>query len=721
MSTTWNEKQVFLEAIRLPPTERMEYLRRACPDEGKLARIQTLLKHHAALAEAGSVGELLPDSIGEYRIIGRIGSGGMGVVYLGWDDHLERAVAVKVIADHLAGSELAIGKLRNEAKAVAALDHPAIVRVYRYGEEAGRQYIAMEYIEGPTLAEQWRQDLAGAAGPDSPTRFRSHVKAVAGLLAQVADGLEHAHRRGVIHRDVKPSNILVDREGKAHLTDFGIARMIGPDSPTFTGGLAGSVHYMSPEQAAANSQRVDHRSDIFSLGVVLYEALTGRRPFEGSGVEQVLYAIRAKSPHRARKLNPAIPVDLETICHKALEKDPSHRYQTAAHLSADLGCFLAGRPILARPPRWHRRARLWARAQAKLLTWLLVAALLAGLGAAGSFINHQAGEKYAWVSIRSSSPARAYIREADGSLRLAPRARPLGPAPLSRVKVPSGQARVTLVRDSDGSVCEFNLVLRPGRAAHTAVAAVDSNRYACAAGGERIGVYRGSAEVAPEMVTIGGGVYDFAKAGPVEPVLRGPVELEAFAIDRTEVSNREYKEFVDATGYPPPVVWRALPAFERIADLPVVWLSLEDAEAYARWRGKRLPTLFEWQAAARGIEGRLYPAGLDGPPALRDSAPPYKPELQDIADSYLAHVRPTMTPAPWDDPRGLLHTFSDARELTATVTADGQHVYVAGRGWPDPADLRTLARLETASSTQRGPTSGLRCARSLTSPVKETP
>ncbi|MCC6678692.1 MAG: protein kinase [Phycisphaerales bacterium] len=719
MSTTWNEKQVFLEAIRLPPTERMEFLRRACPDEGKLARIQTLLRHHAALAEAGSVGELLPGSIGEYRIIGRIGSGGMGVVYLGWDDHLERAVAVKVIADHLAGSELAIGKLRNEAKAVAALDHPAIVRVYRYGEEAGRQYIAMEYIEGPTLAEQWRQDPA--AGPDSPTRFRSHAKAVAKLLAQVADGLEHAHRRGVIHRDVKPSNILVDREGKAHLTDFGIARMIGPDSPTFTGGLAGSVHYMSPEQAAANTQRIDHRSDIFSLGVVLYEALTGRRPFDGHGVEQVLYAIRAKSPQRARKLNPAIPVDLETICHKALEKDPGQRYQTAAHMSADLECFLTGRPILARPPRWHRRARMWTRAHATLLTWVLVLALLTGLASAGSFIIHQAGEKYAWVSISSSSPARAYIRGTDESLHPARQARPLGPAPLTRVKLPPGQARLILVRDSDGAMCEFNLVLRPGRGARIAVSAVDSNRYACAPGGERIGVYRATAEVTQDMVIIGGGTYDLAKAGPVEPVLKPPVELEAFAIDRTEVSNREYKEFIDATGYPPPVVWRVLPPFERIADLPVIWLSLEDAEAYARWRGKRLPTLFEWQAAARGAEARLYPPGLDGPPTLKDSAPPYKPELQDIADSYLAHVRPTMTPAPWDDPLGLLHTFSDARELTATVTADGQHVYVAGRGWPDPADLRTLARIETASSTQRGPTSGFRCARSLTPPPKEAP
>lgn len=428
MSDTWNEKQVFLDAIRLPPEDREAFLRAACPDEGKLARLRSLLRHHAALTEAAIDGPL-PESIADYSILGRIGSGGMGVVYLGWDDQLERAVAVKVIAEHLAGSELAMGKLRNEAKAVAALDHPAIVRVYRYGQDGARQYIAMEFIEGPTLAEKWRSGSAPRDWAQSPTRSRAEAREAARLVAQIADALEHAHRRGVVHRDVKPSNILVDREGHAHLTDFGIARIIGPDSPTLTGTLAGSVHYMSPEQAAAHPGRVDHRSDIFSLGVVLYEGLTGRRPFDGHGVEQVLHAIRVKSPPRARRLNPAIPVDLETICHKALEKDPALRYQSAAEFSADLNSFLTGGTIIARPPNRGRRARMWAGSHAKLLTWLLVGVLAAGLGGAGLLLKRAHDSRMAWVSARSSSPARAYLREVDPSLQLASRSRDLGPTP----------------------------------------------------------------------------------------------------------------------------------------------------------------------------------------------------------------------------------------------------------------------------------------------------
>lgn len=361
MSSTWDEKQVFLQAIGLAPAAREEFLRRACPDEVRLARLLDLVRHHAALQEAAAGEERLPESIGDYRIDGWIGSGGMGAVYLGWDSALSRLVAVKVLADHLAGSESAIGRLRTEARAVAALDHPSVVRVYRYGEDRGRQYIAMEYVEGPTLSQRLREDRVSEEAPSLPTP--AQARQAARLLADVVDGLEHAHRRGVIHRDVKPSNILIDREGRAHLTDFGLARLVGAEGPTLTGSATGSVHYMSPEQASAAAAQIDHRSDVFSLGIVLYETLAGRRPFDGHGVAQILHAIRVETPQRIRKLNVHIPVDLETICHKALEKDPSQRYQTAAHLGADLRCFLDGRPILARPPGVYRWVRAWARAR----------------------------------------------------------------------------------------------------------------------------------------------------------------------------------------------------------------------------------------------------------------------------------------------------------------------------------------------------------------------
>jgi serine/threonine protein kinase/formylglycine-generating enzyme required for sulfatase activity len=719
MTEPWNEKRVFLEASELSGPAREEYLQRACPEPAQRMRIEALLRHHDELVTDGEGAELLPAMIGEFSIIGKIGEGGMGVVYLAWEDDLDRAVAIKVIASQLAGSEEAVARLRNEAKAAAALDHPSIVRVYRYGEDKGRHYIAMEFIKGQTLAERIRERWSASA--DAPVDGDAFVREVATWISQVADALDHAHRRStpIVHCDVKPSNIIIDAQGLAHLTDFGIARMLDPEGPTMHGGLSGSVYYMSPEQALSTA-RVDHRSDIFSLGSVLYEALAGRRPFDGDSIERVLFAIRADDPPKLRGVNPSIHVDLETICHKATEKEPERRYQTAAHMAADLRCYLEGRPILATPPSLARRARHQLRRHARLIALSSIAMLAVLVLIAASIIKANRDASLGWLAVRAASPSMVYLRAHDDARHVAP-ARRLGRVPIERLSLEPGQYRVIVVRERDEASVEFNLWLKPGREMAMDVEALDTTQYTFRSVRSLLGAFHVHPEEDDSMVLVEGGLYEFATRPVDDPALRPPVTLEPFLIDKREVSNREYKAFVDATGHRAPILWRAFPDFDAIADLPVMWVSYDDAEAYARWRGKRLPTLFEWHAAVRGREARLYPLASGETTPSEPEVPQFRASLADIAESYAAHVWPVTEPAPWDDPAGLLHTYSNVREMTGTLTSSGGGVFMAGRGWAKPPRLEDLSSVWTATTAERDPMAGFRCARSVVRPGKDKP
>ena len=270
-----------------------------------------------------------PQRIGRYRILSELGRGNMGVVYRAEDEALGRSVAIKTILASMDGEEHAgyLARFRQEAKALGGLNHPAIITVYEFGDEVGFAYLAMELLEGRELRDilaKERLDLAAAVE----------------IAAQIAEGLAFAHSRDVVHRDVKPANIMVLAGNRAKLMDFGIARVRASDVKTQTGLLLGSPKYMSPEQVLGRP--VDGRSDVFSLGVVLHEMLAGVPPFGGADVHQLMYQVCQGRPSAPSALNPAVTRTLDLIVARALEKEPEARYQDAASMAADLRASLAG-------------------------------------------------------------------------------------------------------------------------------------------------------------------------------------------------------------------------------------------------------------------------------------------------------------------------------------------------------------------------------------------
>jgi len=287
--------------------------------------------------------------LGDYELQAELGRGGMGVVFRARQKSLNRLVAVKLIlAGRLASAE-DIARFHAEAEAAAVLDHPGILPIYEVGVCEGQHYFSMAYVEGENLATRIER------GPLAPAD-------AAECLRQLADAVEYAHVRGIIHRDLKPGNILVDQQGRFRITDFGLARrwQAGEDQSSLKD-VCGTVSYMPPEQAEGQSRLIGPASDIYALGATLYCLLTGRPPFQSANPIDTLLQVVQQLPVPPRQLNPAIPVDLETICLKCLEKDPTRRYASALALGEDVQRFLQDQPILARPPGRWEQLRRWSR------------------------------------------------------------------------------------------------------------------------------------------------------------------------------------------------------------------------------------------------------------------------------------------------------------------------------------------------------------------------
>jgi len=296
--------------------------------------------------------------IGHYEIIQEIGRGGMGVVYSARDPELQRNVAIKILPGRYEAGR-SRERFKREARASARLSHPGIVRVIAIGEEADYLYFVMELVEGGTL-----QELIDTAR-EAPSFEARYFHECAQMISLVADALHYAHEHGVIHRDVKPSNILIDEEGRPHLSDFGLAKDLGEITLSVTGELAGTPRYMSPEQVMAKRSGLDHRTDVFSLGLILYELITRQLPFEGETLQELFSSVAFAEVVPPRQLVSRIPRDLEMICLKAIERRPAQRYQSAGEFADDLRRFLDVRPVRARPIRFgilgrlRRRLRRW--------------------------------------------------------------------------------------------------------------------------------------------------------------------------------------------------------------------------------------------------------------------------------------------------------------------------------------------------------------------------
>jgi tetratricopeptide (TPR) repeat protein/tRNA A-37 threonylcarbamoyl transferase component Bud32 len=310
------------------------------------------------------------EPVGDFRILQEVGRGGMGVVYEAEQMSLGRRVALKVLPFAAVLDPRYLQRFKNEAQAAAHLHHTNIVPVYAVGCDRGVHYYAMQFIEGPTVAgliDELKSNGRGSSAAlqaittDRTTESPQFCRAVAHLGIQAADALDYAHESGVIHRDIKPPNLIIDSGGHLWITDFGLASTRNDTGLTVTGDIVGTVRYMSPEQALAKRVPVDHRTDIYSLAVTLYELLTLEQAFPGDDPRIVMQEVAFKEPPRPRALNTATPRELETILLKAMSKDPIDRYATAKDLADDLRRFLEDRPIHARRPGVAKRAAQWAR------------------------------------------------------------------------------------------------------------------------------------------------------------------------------------------------------------------------------------------------------------------------------------------------------------------------------------------------------------------------
>ena len=382
------------------------------------------LVHRAADPKSATLvapnAEFTSQPIGDFQIVGELGRGGMGVVYEAIQLSLGRHVALKVLPFASGLDEVRLQRFRNEAHAAAALHHTNIVPVYAVGSDRGMHYYAMQMIDGSTLAELIENMRAANAdqpppllltssrtNSDKPTALaigvsghnddtvsrystilsdssaarQRYYQSVVRMTHQAAVAIQHAHQYGVVHRDIKPANLLLDSAGKVWVTDFGLAQVQNEASQlTRTGDPMGTLRYMSPEQAAGKRDELDHRTDIYSLGVTLYELLTLRPAIEGEGYREMLNHVALHDPPSPRSIDPSLPVELDTIVRKAIAKAPGDRYASAGALADDLQAWLDDKPIAAKPPTMFQRLSKWRRRNSGLVAVASGFLLLATLG-----------------------------------------------------------------------------------------------------------------------------------------------------------------------------------------------------------------------------------------------------------------------------------------------------------------------------------------------------
>jgi len=340
--------------------DSLELARGCWRPEGEESRSPT------TIIEGPSVGR----AFGDYDLLEEIGRGGMGVVYRARHRALQADVAIKLIR----GSQLAaadeLRRFYQEARVAAGLNHPQIVQVRAVGEYEGQHFLAMDLVEGPNLGS-----LVADGRPLEPTR-------AAEIMLDIAGAVQFLHENGCVHRDLKPSNVLIDGEGRPHLTDFGLIKLITPDQRhTLSGTIIGTPDYMSPEQARGHNGEVTALSDIYGLGAVMYELLTGRPPFHEESPLDTMLCVMEKEPLLPRQVVATAPRELEQICLKCLEKSPERRYQSAADVAAEIDRYLKGETIQSAAPSVGRRLARWGRRNPALVS------RLAGLAAGGAIVE----------------------------------------------------------------------------------------------------------------------------------------------------------------------------------------------------------------------------------------------------------------------------------------------------------------------------------------------
>jgi serine/threonine-protein kinase len=369
-----------------------------------------------------------------------IAHGGMGVVYKARQVSLNRPVALKMILAGRLATEADVKRFHTEAEAAANLDHPNIVAIYEVGVHEGQHYFSMQLIEGQSLSQQI-------------ARFGQDYRAGAQLLAKVARAVHFAHQRGILHRDLKPANILIDAKGEPHVTDFGLAKRLDVESDmTLSGAVLGTPHYMAPEQAQGKVKQLSAAADIYSLGAILYQLLTGRPPFQADTPLEVMRKAIEQEPARPSSIQKHIDRDLETICLKCLEKDPKRRYGSAEALAEDLERWLRGEPITARPVGAWERTVKWAKRRPGVAALAMVSCLaLLVLAGSGWWFNRELRNRL-WQSLLAQARTERASGHRQQALELVRDA-----VRLKRTDDLREEAIRTITQSGLRSLCEFEL------------------------------------------------------------------------------------------------------------------------------------------------------------------------------------------------------------------------------------------------------------------------
>ena len=619
--------------------------------------------------------------IGDFQIEKRLGAGGMGVVYQALQLSLNRRVALKVLQKGLAMSESSIQRFHREAQAAAKLHHTNIVGIHAEGAEDGICYYAMDLIQGQSLdkilaelrpmksGQTVLQPSEGAdvqesseASEDRSTQKINlcemlgkpqYFDIVASLIADIADALHYAHERGVIHLDVKPSNLILGDDGKLSLMDFGVARLCESTDLTMTGTFIGTVQYMSPEQLSLKRSQLDHHTDIYSLGVTLYELLTLKLPFEADNREQLITQIMKNDPPKPCQIDRRIPIDLETICCKAMVKEPQLRYSTAAEFAEDLRRYINNFVIKAKRSGPMDKLRKFVQRNPVTVSLVSIIMLVGVIGTVmgwkyytsrwaqqtaipqimdmvekGDYFDALAlaekAERYLaddplLISLFSqisrsysidSEPAGAKIYFSK-YLNEEPEWIYLGRSSIQKLRVPYGPSRWKVEREGFQAIESVRINPVPDEESGQNVSKDD---LAMSFTLQRVGMYPADMAYIP-------GFY----IGDAESVF-----IPEFLIDKYEVTNKQFKEFVDAGGYrdkqywkhkfikegsvltwedaikefcdstgqPGPSAWKDGIYPVDMVNCPVSGVSWYEAAAYAEFRGKSLPTVYHWKESA---------------------------------------------------------------------------------------------------------------------------
>jgi len=663
---------------------------------------------------------LIDQTVSHYRILEHLGGGGMGVVYKALDTKLDRFVALKFLPPDLTRDPDAKQRFIHEAKAASALDHQNICNIHDIGEtDDGQIYIVMAFYQGETLKKRIER---------GPLKIDEAVD----IAVQVAHGLATAHEHGIVHRDIKPANIVVTSDGVVKIVDFGLAKLSGRTMITRTGSTLGTAAYMSPEQA--RGEPTDHRTDIWSLGVVLYEMLAGKRPFEAEYENALLYSILNAEPRPVAALRADVPLSIETLVSKCLEKNVSARLTTIREFGETLDNFKRVTAAPSFPDFVSRAVRISKRPVIAVPAMLLLAGLMYG---AYQLFNHSSKVKWArgegvtevarladndmpFSAFTLAKQVEEYIPENPLLLKTWPRfaryaiilsdppgARVfikeylaphqdwayLGLTPLDSVRVPIGFLRLKFEKEG-----------------YTVLQVASSTAWF------RPIFYRldRPASLPPGMQRVPGGECKLRLSGAehIEPVHVGD-----YLMDRYEVTNQEYKRFVDAAGYqqrafwkepftkdgklltweqaisefkdrtgrPGPSTWEVGSYPEGQGGFPVAGISWYEAAAYAAYAGKSLPTIFHWDHAAE-------------PRACSDIVP-----MSNFSGKTLDSVGKNQGLSPF----GTFDMGGNVREWCWNASGAGR--FILGGGWDDEAYMFTSAYAQSPFNRSRS--NGVRCVR----------